>query len=82
MAKEISCREVRRRIETQPKGRTGETHGLIAEHLRGCEACAALHARWRKIEQKLAENKRWLDKLAREAPLQRRPVFAECPLAQ
>jgi anti-sigma factor RsiW len=77
MANKISCREVRRRIETQPKGECEETADLIAEHLRGCEACAALNASWQRIEQNLTESKRWLDELASNTVLSSRPVLVE-----
>jgi hypothetical protein len=77
MAVKMRCQEVRKLIETMPKGGCEQTLRLVSDHLSQCEACRSLYAGWQKMEDVLVGSKLWLDEMARDSSLSKSQVLPE-----
>jgi hypothetical protein len=77
MAMKMRCQEVRKLIQTMPKGGCEQTFRQVSEHLSECEECRKLRADFRKIEEGLMARKLRLDHIASRTRISKGRVFTE-----
>lgn len=77
MHTKMRCEQVKKLLETMPKGGCEQTLRLVSDHLSRCEACRSLHAGWHKMEEVLTGSKLWLDEVARRSSISKSRIFAE-----
>jgi len=76
MAEKMRCREVRKLIQTMPKGGCEETMGLISGHLAKCGVCRELLAVSQRVEETFAARKVVLDEIAERHPISEDSILA------
>ena len=77
MAVKMRCQEVKKLLETMPKGGCEQTLHRVSDHLSECEACREICASWQKMEEVLIGSKLWLDKIALPTPMSETPILAQ-----
>ena len=77
MALKATCREVRRLIQSMPKGDCEESLSQVAAHLSECEECRRLFANFQRIEQGLEARKLQLESIASRVEISRSRIWTE-----